>query len=81
MKVDVRTRDFYDRQLSELIVSKYGFSAKDAIRAFLSSETFKMLLDAELEIYKLSPRIVFDMWENEHVTGNPRTSQYIRGDN
>ena len=38
-----------------------------------------MLIDPELEIYKMSPAAVFDMWESEKVTGDPRRSQYIRG--
>jgi hypothetical protein len=37
-----------------------------------------MLLDKTLEIYSMSPLAVFDMWENEKVTGNPRNSVYIR---
>lgn len=51
---------------------------KNAIRRFIESETYQMLCDPELEIYKMSPRIVFDMWESEQITGDPRNSQYIR---
>ena len=47
---------------------------------FLRSETYTMLADKELEIYKMSPRIVFDMWESEKVTGDARNSQYLRED-
>ena len=38
-----------------------------------------MLIDKETGVYKDSPLIIFDMWEAEKVTGNPRNSQYIRG--
>jgi hypothetical protein len=38
-----------------------------------------MLVDREQELYMMSPIIVFDMWENEKITGEPRSSQYIRG--
>jgi hypothetical protein len=79
-KVDTRTIDFFDRHVSHLIIEKYGFDEMIAIRAFIESETYQMLIDAELEIYKMSPRIVFDMWESERVTGNPRNSQYLRSD-
>lgn len=49
-------------------------------RRFIESETYQMLCDPELEIYKMSPRIVFDMWESEQITGDPHNSQYIRSD-
>ena len=45
---------------------------------FLTSETYQMLIDPEMELYKVSPLIIFDMWETEKVTGNPRQSIYIR---
>jgi len=44
-----------------------------------SKVTLQMLLDKEQEVYTMSPRIVFDMWESERTTGDPRNSQYIRG--
>ena len=77
---DARMIDFYDRHVSQMISEKYGLDDKTAIRAFLESETYKMLIDPELEIYTLSPVIVFDMWECERITGDPRQSQYIRED-
>ena len=78
MTPDARTIDFYDRHVSQMISEKYGFDEKKAIRAFLESETYQMLINPELEICTLSPLIVFDMWECEKITGNPRRSQYIR---
>jgi hypothetical protein len=80
MTIDARTLDFYDRHVSQLIIDKYGIDERKAIRTFIESETYEMLLDSELEVYKMSPHIVFDMWESEQVTGNPRNSQYIRSD-
>ncbi|MDR0219891.1 MAG: hypothetical protein LBI54_00615 [Lachnospiraceae bacterium] len=79
-KLPARTVDFFDRYVTGLIVEKYGFGDKEAIRLFLESETYNMLIDPSLEIYAMSPHIVFDMWESERVTGDPRNSQYIRGD-
>ncbi|MGN1144144.1 MAG: hypothetical protein ACI4SU_06220 [Anaerovoracaceae bacterium] len=76
---DVRILDFFDRHVSDMIIEKYGFDDRDALRSFLESETYQMLLDAEQEVYTMSPRIVFDMWESEKITGDPRNSQYIRG--
>ncbi|MCI5522951.1 MAG: hypothetical protein PUI24_06005 [Spirochaetales bacterium] len=79
-KVNARTLDFFDRQVVSMIVEKYGIDEKSAIIRFLKSETYQMLIDAETEVYKMSPRIVFDIWEAENVTGNPKNSQYIRGE-
>lgn len=80
MKVDARTLDFFDRYVSQMIVEKYGINDREAVRLLLESETYQMLMDAEQEIYTMSPHIVFDMWESEQITGTPRNSQYIRGD-
>lgn len=79
-KIPVRTIDFFDRKVAWQIIEKYGIDEMDAVRRFIESETYQMLNDSELEIYKMSPRIVFDMWESEQVTGNPRNSQYLRSD-
>lgn len=78
-KIPTRTITFFDQYVTGQIVEKYGLDDMAAIRSFIMSETYKMLLDPTLEIYKMSPRIVFDMWESEQVTGEPRNSQYIRG--
>jgi len=77
---DARMLDYYDRHVSRMISEKYGLDERSAIRAFLESETYRMLITPELEIYALSPVIVFDMWENEKVSGDPRQSVYIRGE-
>lgn len=77
-RVDARKMDFYDRQVGQLIIDKYGLAEKEAVRKFMESETYQMLVDTELEVYKMSPYIVFDMRECEKITGDPRNSQYIR---
>lgn len=79
MKVDARTLDFFDRHVSRMIVEKYGINDREAVRLLFESETYQMLMDAEQGIYTMGPRVVFDMWESEQVTGTPRNSQYIRG--
>ena len=37
-------------------------------------------LDDDLKMWHFSPLAVFDMWENEQATGDPRNSLYLRGD-
>ena len=48
---DARMIDFFDRHVSRMILEKYGLDERSAIRAFLESETYRMLIDPELEIY------------------------------
>ena len=79
-EISARQRDFFDRQVILLIKMKYGMEDMKAIRSFLFSETYQMLLDPLTEVYTFSPQIVFEMWESEMITRNPRNSQYIRGE-
>lgn len=80
MRVTAERMAFYDEYVGKLISEKYALSEKESIKAFLESQTYKMLLDTETELDKVSPYILFDMWENEQITGEPRNSQYIRED-
>ncbi|MDP8032696.1 hypothetical protein QJU43_00955 [Pasteurella atlantica] len=75
----VRFLDYYDREVISLIVEKYGFGEMEALRDFIQSETYQMLADTELKMWNFSPKIIFDLWECEKITGNPRHSIYIKG--
>ena len=71
---------YYDREVSRLIADKYGFTPMEALRSFLSSETHTMLEDRECGMTDFGPHGIFDIWEAERVTGNPRNSVYIRAE-
>ncbi len=71
---------FYNEKVSQMIVEKYGVEPLSALRKFLFSETYRMLTDEELEMWDFSPFGIFDMWEVEQITGNPRNSLYLRRD-
>lgn len=71
---------FYDTQIVEMISEKYNMKPMDALESLLSSETYRMLCDPELEMIEIPPIGIFDMWENEQVTGDPRNSLYITRD-
>ncbi len=77
-RLSARQIDFFDRQVVELMVEKYGMDDREAVRAFIESKTYQLLLDVESEVYTMSPHIIFDVWESEKITGDPRNSQYIR---
>lgn len=71
---------FYNEKVSQMIVEKYDIEPLSALRKFLFSETYRMLTNKELEMWDFSPFGIFDMWEVEQVTGDPRNSLYLRRD-
>lgn len=71
---------FYDARVVEMISEKYNMAPMEALSAFLESETYRMFCDPELEMTSIPPVGIFDMWENERVTGDPRNSLYITRD-
>ena len=70
----------YDSEVAGLIAEKRGISEMDGLRLFLDSETHRMLADDKLKLWYFSPLVIFDMWENEIATGDPRNSLYLRSD-
>lgn len=71
---------FYNERVSQMIVEKYAIEPLAALRKFLFSETYRMLANEDLEMWDFSPFGIFDMWEAEQITGDPRNSLYIRRD-
>lgn len=69
-----------DASVAREIAQSRGVSDMDGLRMFMSSETHRMLEDDDLRLWYFSPLAIFDMWENEIATGDPRNSLYIRGD-
>ena len=70
----------FDADVAALIARSREISLMDGLRMFLASETHSMLADDDLKLWYFSPLVLFDMWENEIATGDPRNSFYIRGD-
>jgi hypothetical protein len=72
--------DYYDREVVRLICNKYGYDPQVALHKFLASETYQMLRNPKLAMWEFSPIGIFDLWECEQITGNPKNSRYIRRD-
>ena len=70
----------YISDITGQICEKYGYDEQTALRSFISSETCHMLENPELEMLGFCPDVIFEMWECEQITGNPRNSIYIRGE-
>ena len=80
MKMNARTRDFYVRNIAEEGMAEFGLSDFEAVREFISSQTYAMLIDEQLQMNEFSPLAIFDMWKAEREQGDPRLSVYIAGE-
>ena len=72
--------DYYNKNVIQRIMDKYGMAQMEAARTFLTPETHSMLENADLAMWEFSERAIFDMWESERVTGDPRNSAYLRSE-
>lgn len=72
--------DYYDRKVIQLIIDKYNLDPMDATKSFIMSKTHSMLEDEEYGLLSMPAYAVFDMWESEQVTGDPRNSVYVRSE-
>jgi len=68
------------KSLTELLMEHRAMTEIEALETFINSETYRMVCDPELKMWELAPLAIFDLWENEIATGDPRNSLYIRGD-
>lgn len=69
-----------DSEVANLIASSRKITLMDGLRMFWKSETHKMLLDDDTKLWYFSPLAIFDIWENEVITGDMQNSLYLRGD-
>lgn len=70
--------DFYNSEVVTMIMEKYGLNQMGAFKAFVESKTHEMLENADYGMTDFGAGAIFDIWENEKVTGDPRNSIYIR---
>lgn len=79
-KISIFSLDCYNKNVIRMIIEKYGLTEMEAAREFLMSETHRMLEDADMAMWEFSARAIFDMWEVEKITGNPRNSVHLRSE-
>jgi hypothetical protein len=72
--------DFYDCEVTKMIAEKYDYEPMEALRQFVCSQTHAMLENSEMGMTMFGAGAIFDIWEAEKVTGDPRRSVYIRED-
>ena len=73
-------KEYYDNEVVILIAEKYGLSQMDAFKAFASSKTHEMLENVDYGMTDFGAAAIFEIWECEKITGDPRKSLYIRGE-
>ena len=69
---------FLSRHIVRELVNRYGLTPMEALQRFLNSETYRMASAPELAMWEFSDAAIFEMWECEQITGNPRNSSYLR---
>ena len=70
--------DYYDREVINLMIQKYNLSPMDAFKMFITSNTYKMLCNEKLEMWDFGPKVIFEIFETEKITGSPKNSIYLR---
>ena len=79
-RTSVDIMDYYNLEVVNMICNKYGLSSQAAFRSFVKSEIHKMLSDSKYEMWDFGAPAIFNMWESELITGDPRNSTYLRGE-
>ena len=70
--------DYYDEEVVRRIVEKYGYGEREALELFLSSKTYQMMANPEMEMWQFGPGGIFNILESERITGSPQRSAYLR---
>lgn len=70
--------DYYNSEVMMMIIEKYGLDQMTALKAFVDSKTHEILEDEDCGMTDFVAGAVFEIWECEKVTGDPRNSVYIR---
>lgn len=79
-KTDSTIMDCYNKAIIQKIMDKYHLDPMTATRKFWNSETYRLLNEEQFAMWEFSELAIFDMWEVEQLTGNPRNSVYLRSE-
>jgi hypothetical protein len=71
---------FFDKWVIPMIAEEFKIAEEKALRWFIHSQTYQMLLDEETKLFCESPLVIFDLFKAERETGDPRNSTYIKND-
>ena len=72
--------DYYNGEIIMMIMEKYGLDPMEAFRMFVNSKTHELLEYEDYGMTEFGAGAIFEIWECEKITGDPRNSVYIRGE-
>lgn len=79
-RLEAEVIDYYNNEVVMMISEKYGLDSMEAFKAFVNSKTHEMLENEECGMTDFGAEALFEIWECEKITGDPRNSVYIRGE-
>ncbi len=79
-KISSEYLHYYDLEVVKMINEKYDIPFMEAFKTFINSKTYKMLENPKMMMYQIGTPGIFDIWENEKITGTPLTSVYLRSE-
>ncbi len=79
-QLEPETIDYYNNEVVLLISEKYRLNHMEAFKAFVKSKTHEMLENADCGMTDFGAGAIFEIWECEKVTGDPKNSIYIWGE-
>ena len=69
--------EHYVREVVKMIITKYSYNEKNALREFLNSKTYRMLANYKMEMWEFGYPAIFEIWECEKTTGDALNSPYL----
>ncbi len=72
--------DYYNSEVVMMIAEKYGLNQMEALKQFVMSKTHEMLENEDFGMTDFGAGAIFEIWECEKITGEPKNSVYIRGE-
>lgn len=72
--------DYYNSEVVMMIAEKYGLDQMEAPKQFVMSKTHEMLENEDFGMTDFGAEAIFEIWECEKITGEPKNSVYIRGE-
>jgi len=70
MKITAKSIQFCIDSLTAMVAEKYAkknkISATEALRAFIATKTYNLLINAKSYLYLETAEYILDMWKDEH---------------
>ena len=79
-RLDPEILDYYNNEVVRMMIEKYCLEPMQAFKLFAESKTHEMLENTAYGMTEFGAAAIFEIWECEKITGDPRSSIYIRGE-